>query len=94
MTGDRLTVGVVTPPAARPEVEPAMTRGRLATVVSRTGAPPDAPQAPPRTAPPAHAELRASTEPTVLDSAAAIFRGRTLAAVAHASTTTGYVIGH
>ena len=36
MTGDRLTVGVVTPHAAAgPEVElPAMTRGRLATVVS------------------------------------------------------------
>ena len=96
MTGDRLTVGVVTPHAAAgPEVElPAMTRGRLATAVSRTGSPPEASQAPSRTAPPAHAELRASTEPAALDRAAAIFRGKTLAAVAHASTTTGYVIGH
>ena len=95
MTGDRLTVGVVTPHAAAgPEVElPAMTRGRLATVTSRTGSPPEASQAP-STAPPAHAELRASTEPAALDRAAAIFRGRTLAAVTHASTTTGYVIGH
>jgi len=96
VTGDRLTVGVVTPhTAAGPEVElPAMTRGRLATVVSRTGSPPEESQAPSRTAPPAHAELRASTEPAALDRAAAIFRGRTLAAAAHASTTSGYVIGH
>jgi len=96
VTGDRLTVGVVTPQAAAgPEVElPAMTRGRVATVVSRTGSPPEASQAPSRTAPPAHAELRASTEPAALDRAAVTFRGKTLAAVAHASTTSGYVIGH
>jgi maleate isomerase len=96
VTGDRLTVGVVTPHvAAGPEVElPAMTRGRLATVVFRTASPPEASQASSRTAPPAHAELRASIEPAALDRAAAIFRGSTLAAVAHASTTTGYVIGH
>jgi maleate isomerase len=95
VTGDRLTVGVVTPHAAAgPEVElPAMSGGRVATVVSRTGTPPDAPQAP-HTAPPAHAELRASTEPAALDRAAASFTGRTLAAVVHASTTSGYVIGH
>jgi maleate isomerase len=95
VTGDRLTVGVVTPhTAAGPEVElPAMTRGRVATVVSRTGPPPEAPQPPSPTAPPAHAELRASTEPAALDRAAVTFGGRTLAAVAHASTTTGYVIG-
>lgn len=96
MTGDRLTVGVVTPHAAAgPEVElPAMTRGRVAIVAARTGPPPEASQAPSRTAPPAHAELRASTEPAALDRAAVTFRGRTLAAVAHASTTSGYVIGH
>lgn len=96
MTGDPFIVGVVTPHAAAgPEVElPAMTRGRVATVVSRTGSPPEAPQAPSRPAPPAHAELRASTGPAALDRAAAIFRGSTLAAVAHASTTSGYVIGH
>ena len=90
MTGDRLTVGVVTPHAAAgPEVElPAMTRGRVATVVSRTGPPPEAS----RTAPPAHAMLRASTEPAALDRAAVTFGGRTLAAVAHASTTSGYDI--
>ena len=96
MTGDRLTVGVVTPHAAAgPEVElPAITRGRVATVLSRTGSPPEASQATPRTAPLAHAELRASTEPAALDRAAMNFRGKTLAAVAHASTTSGYVIGH
>jgi maleate isomerase len=96
VTEDRLTVGVVTPHAAPgPEVElPAMTRGRVVTVVARTGPPPEASQAESRTTPPAHAELRASVEPSALDRAALVFRGRTFAAVAHASTTTGYVIGH
>ena len=95
MTEDRLTVGVLTPHAAAgPEVElPAMTRGRVATVVSRTGSPPETSQTPSVTAPTAHAELRASTEPAALDRAAVTFRGMTLAAVAHASTTSGYVIG-
>jgi maleate isomerase len=96
VTGDRLTVGVVTPHAAAgPEVElPTMTRGRVATVVSRTGPASAASQAPLRPAPPAHADLRASTELAALDRAAVTFRGRTLAAVAHASTTCGYVIGN
>lgn len=92
MTGDRLTVGVLTPHAAAgPEVElPAMTHGRVATILSRTGSPPAASQAPA----PALAELRASTMPSALERAAVAFEGRTLAAVAHASTTTGYVIGY
>jgi maleate isomerase len=96
VTGDLLTVGIVTPHAAPgPEVElPAMTRGRVATVVSRTGSPREASPSPPRTATPGHAQLRASTEPAALDRAAVTFAGRTLAAVAHASTTSGYVIGH
>ena len=96
MTRDRLTVGVVTPhEAAGPEVElPAMTRGRVATVVSRTGSPPEATQALSRAHPPGHAQLRASTGPAALDRAAATFRGSTLAAVVHASTTCGYVLGH
>jgi len=38
--------------------------------------------------------LRASTEPAALGRAAVTFRGRRLAAVAHASTTSGYIIGH
>jgi maleate isomerase len=92
MTGDRFTVGVVTPHAAAgPEVElPAMTLGRLSTVVHRTGSHPETAQ---RTPPRAHAGLHASTEPAALDRAAATFTDRTLDAVAHASTTTGYVIG-
>jgi maleate isomerase len=96
VTEDRLIVGVVTPHAAPgPEVElPAMTRGRIDTVISRTGPPPAASQAPSPAAPPPHAELRASTEPAALDRAARDFSGRTLAAVAHASTTSGYVLGH
>jgi maleate isomerase len=51
------------------------------------------PEASPAT-PPAHTELRGSSEPDALDRAAVSFRGTTLAAVAHASTTTGYVIGY
>jgi maleate isomerase len=92
----RLTVGVVTPhTAAGPEVElPAMTSGRVVTVVSRTGSPSEASQAPLRTVPPAHAELRASTELAAIDRAAVTFRGRALDAVVHASTTSGYVIGY
>lgn len=96
MTRDRLTVGVLTPHAAAgPDVElPAMTGDRVATVVSRTGSSPKTSQAPSQKAPAAHAVLRSSTEPAALDRAAVRFRGRTLAAVAHASTTTGYLIGH
>ncbi len=96
MSGDQLTVGVVTPHAAAgPEVElPAMTRGRVATVVSRTGSPPQASRAQSRAVPSTHADLRASTGAAGIDRAAVTFRGRTLAAIAHASTTTGYVIGH
>ena len=76
MTRDQLTVGVVTPhEAAGPEVElPAMTRGRVVTVVSRTGSPPEATQAPSQADPPGHAQLRASTGPAALDRAAATFR--------------------
>lgn len=71
-----------------------MTGGRVATVVSRTRSSPEASPAPTGTAPTAHAELRASTEPAALDRAGVAFSGRTLSAVAHASTTSGYVIGH
>ena len=95
MTGDLLTVGVVTPHAAPgPEVElPAMTGGRVVTVLSRTASPSQPSQVPAQAAPPAHAELRASAEPAALDRAAVAFRGSTLDAVVHASTTSGYVIG-
>jgi maleate isomerase len=37
--------------------------------------------------------LRASTEPPALDRAGTVFEGTGLAAVAHASTTSGYVLG-
>ena len=96
MTGNRITVGVLTPHAsAGPEVElPAMTGGRVVTVVSRTGSSSEASQAPVGTAPPAHTELRSSTEPAAIDRAAVTFKGRTLDAIAHASTTAGYVVGH
>jgi maleate isomerase len=96
MIGPRLTVGVVTPHAAPgPEVEvPAMTSGRVVTVVSRAGSPSESLQAPLRTVPLAHAELRASTELAAIDHAAVTLRGKPLDAVVHASTTSGYVIGY
>jgi maleate isomerase len=92
MTLERLTVGVVTPHAAPgPEVElPAMTGGRVATAVYRTGSL----RTSSRPAPPPHAELRASVDPAAHEKAALAFRGTALAAVAHASITTGYLIGH
>jgi maleate isomerase len=93
--GERLVIGVVTPHAAPgPEVElPAMTRGRVATAVFRTTSRQAASPATSRTATPPHAELRASTTSAVLDRAAVELRGKPLAAVAHASTTSGYLIG-
>jgi maleate isomerase len=95
VTGDRLTVGIVTPHAAAgPEVElPAMTRGRLVPVVCRTGSSAAASDAPSWTATPGHRELRTSTEPDALDRAAVTFGGTSLDAVCHASTTSGYVLG-
>ena len=96
MIEDGLTVGVVTPHAAPgPEVElPAMTSGRVVTVVSRAASPSEASPAPSRTVPPAHAELRASTELAAIDRAAAALGGTPLDGVVHASTTSGYVIGY
>jgi maleate isomerase len=96
VTVDLLTVGVVTPHVAPgPEIElPAMTRGRVVTVLCRTASDAVASQASSRPDRAARAELRGSTEPVGLDRAEVTFRGRALAAVAHASTTTGYVIGH
>jgi maleate isomerase len=95
MTSQQLTVGVVTPHAAAgPEVElPAMTRDRVATVVVRTEALLDASRQPSRIPPADHRDLLDSTMPAALDLAAAAFAGKTLSAVVHASTTTGYVLG-
>lgn len=99
MTHDQLTVGVVTPHAAPgPEVElPAITLGRVKTVVCRIGPPewpPEVSPLPPQTPSPVRAELRASTRLAAIDRAAVVFDGLALTAVAHASTTSGYVIGH
>jgi maleate isomerase len=89
---DALTVGILTPHASPgPEVElPAMAQGRVRAVVSRTMSRSGAPS---ETASSAHAGLIASADPVALDRAAVTFSGWTLAAVAHASTTTGYVLG-
>lgn len=76
-----LRVGVVTPHRAPgPEVElPAMTDGRVTVVLARTAPPPTA------------------DDPTVdlvdLEGATETFRGHRIDVVAHASTTTGYVVG-
>jgi|1186.fasta_scaffold67611_1 maleate isomerase len=77
---NEVTVGILTPHAAPgPEVElPALSHGRVRTVVVRAGSPRD---------------LGASTNPAALEEAAATFRSSEVDAVAHASTTTGYLIG-
>jgi maleate isomerase len=96
VTSDQLTIGVITPHVAEgPEVElAAMTAGRVAALMSRTWSPAEASRVATGTAPSDHAELRASTEPAALDRAALAFSGRRLATVAHASTTTGYLLGY
>jgi maleate isomerase len=55
-----------------------LTRGQVRTVVVRVGSP---------------TELTASTAPGALQDAAQTFRSAQVDAVAHASTTTGYLIG-
>jgi maleate isomerase len=75
-----VTFGILTPHAAPgPEAEfPALMRGQVRTVVVRVGSP---------------TELAASTAPGALRDAAQTFRSARVNAVAHASTTTGYLIG-
>jgi len=77
---NQVTVGILTPHSAPgPEVElPSLSHGRVRTVVVRAGSP---------------TELGASTEPAALEEAAGTFRSSQVDAVAHASTTTGYLIG-
>jgi maleate isomerase len=82
-----MRVGVVTPHgAAGAEVElPEMTGGRVEVVLARVrpdGPPPSSPDA-----------LRAAAEPAILEAAVAPFRGA-VDAVAYASTSTSYVLGH
>jgi len=81
MTPETLRVGVVTPHRAPgPEVElPASSQGRVRVVLARTGPPPTS--------------SHPSVDPTTFDDVVAAFAGFSIDAVAHASTTTGYVIG-
>jgi maleate isomerase len=93
--GGGITVGVLTPHAAPgPEVElPAMASGRLTAVVARIG--PDSAVAGVESTPPETASgLRALTQPGAVDRAAAGFGPGSVDAVAYASTTTGYALGH
>jgi maleate isomerase len=90
-----ITVGVLTPHAAAgPEDElPAMAPGLVTAVVTRIR--PDDDVAGGGATPPETASgLRALTLPARLDRAAAGFRRGSVDAVAHASTTTGYALGH
>jgi maleate isomerase len=93
--GEQLRVGVLTPHTAPgPEVElPALSHGRVDTIVARAETPSDAPGPPAGLPRPAVFELRARAGPDVLDTSAATLRNRSIDAVAHASTTTGYVLG-
>jgi maleate isomerase len=77
---NEMTVGILTPHSApAPEVElPSLSHGQVRTVVVRAGSP---------------TEPDGSTEPAALQKAAATFRSSQVDAVAHASTTTGYLIG-
>jgi maleate isomerase len=89
----RLRVGVLTPHAAAgPEVElPDMASGRVEAVVARvqsvgadaSGMPPSAPSG-----------LRALAAPSVLDRATEPFGDGSVEAVAYASTSSSYVLGH
>lgn len=92
---EQLTVGVVTPHTAPgPEVElPALSRGRVATVIARTKTPPYASGRPPQPLASGVAGLRALSMPAVLDLATANFRNRSIDVIAHASTTSSYVLG-
>lgn len=93
--GEQLTVGVLTPHTAPgPEVElPTLSHGRVATVTARTKPPPPAAGGPPRPFASDVAGLRALSMPAVLDLATAKFRNRSIDVIAHASTTTSYVLG-
>jgi maleate isomerase len=89
-----LRVGVLTPHAAAgPEAElPDMASGRITAVVARIRPLGTASAAsPPPTTP---TGLRSLTRGQALDRAAALIRNASVDAVAHASTTTGYALGH
>jgi maleate isomerase len=87
-----LRVGVLTPHAAAgPEVElPDMASGRVTVVVARVrSADPGAVRTPPSTA----SGLRAMAVPSVVDHAATPFRNGSVEVIAHASTSSSYVLG-
>lgn len=95
MIGGRgFSAGVLTPHAAAgPEIEiPDMSQGRVTVSVARIRSP----EAAAGTSPPGPTTARALrdlTEPAAVDGAAARFGDSAVDAVAHASTTTGYVLG-
>jgi maleate isomerase len=95
VAGAEVTVGVLTPHAAAgPEVElPEMAPGRLIAVVARIR-PHDVGDEVAATPPSRAAGLRALARPAAVDTAAARFRQGSVDAVAYASTTTGYALGH
>lgn len=88
-------MGVLTPHgAAGPEIEiPAMTSGRVSTVVSHIRLP--GPGGAGATTPPVSPhDLRRATLPSAMDGAAAAFPGGSIDALAFASTSSGYAIGY
>jgi maleate isomerase len=95
MDRTRLRVGVLTPHAAvGPEAElPDMASGRVMAVVARVRPPGIAADAV-RTPPTAASALRSLTRGPALDRAAASIRNGSVDAVAHASTSSGYALGH
>jgi maleate isomerase len=90
----RLRVGLLTPhEAAGPETEiPDMTQGRVSVEVARVR-PAEAEAGASQTGPPTARALRELTRPAALHGLAERFRGGSVDVVAHASTTTGYVLG-
>lgn len=85
-----LTVGVLTPHVtAGPEIEiPAMSSGRVRTLVSRI--PPPRPGSLALTAP---QHLRRAALPEAVDAAAEEFRHGSVDAIAYASTSSAYIMG-
>jgi maleate isomerase len=91
----RLRVGVLTPHAAvGSEAElPDMASGRVVAVVVRVWPPGIAAEAV-RTPPTAASALRSLTRGPALDRAAVSIRNESVDAVAYASTSSGYALGH
>ena len=89
-----LRVGVLTPHAAAgPEIEiPDMSRGRVTVTLARIRSPESA-AGTESSGPPSARALRALTRSGAVDEGAARFGDGSVDVVAHASTTTGYVLG-